>query len=850
MERPEKQIQYFSDESAGASATSTSISTSSFGLKGVDSSVVFLGVIPATSAGRDPEDCFDLLVIHKDGHARRLAPDLSEQKWCFLPSTISSGEHNVHAAFLVDFEDARKSLLRRRQDIIASILGADPGSTSTDTSSILLVITHPTQATSLRPNDVQVQLFSVPVADRTDAFSLRQTHQMTHLMTMKLPGLENQEDLSFQNPKWDFHSGSAGLSLSFGRGFITYDLSQYAPSISSRLVVGNEQFQSLIRISPRSVIGAGQSSIAIYDTQYQSIQANIMLKASDLVGVPKSADQKASIIFVAYFSKLRLAIGLCGNILFGLDVTSSNALQPTSLKRPRDGLLINAIGRGTGSTAEKQMDTIKEKKKLDALAESGDHAEFDRLMKSELGQPVKEEIHRQSSDLAPSYNMPSRDDFVDPEKIFYLLSKIFSFQWDDEAMREDQGDNTALSSQLFISMLPHDTFIWLLDTGRLSVDNIEIALRRSNRPQILPSLSGGALMLAVREFDPSLELLLLVLNSPVELSSDELTHALRIFLEVAHSTTLDSVWNLRDNPDGPDRALECLQSFSGRLTEAPTTLLTAPFSPLNLALAKLHTQPLRKVTQSLRSILSNSETISIIHHLRHALAMGGYTSRFTENLPFTSTNQKPDGENNAIKPPILALNTIIDLLTACVDAVGPMGWISATPTNSIQTPDNVVADMKSEISAALAGVEEASYLKGILREFIRCAGTGSETTSNQQQEAEKHHRKGIKHEKLNGADLLTFPTGTAMDIDGEDDDGNDMSNPPDGRILPLSLKMSHSQDHANANANTPSANDEGTIVSKTKVRKSTGEVLNRSNREIGYLKRKAVGKYSFERIIV
>src|SRR5690606_750425 len=182
------------------------------------------------------------------------------------PSVISA-EHEVLAAFLVDLDDAQKSLLRRRQDIVATVLGTDSGAALTVTStSILLLITHPTQSTSLRPGDVQVQLYSVPWIDRIDTFSSQQAHRMRHLMTMKLPVLKGKKHLGFRNPKWNFHSGSAGLSLSFERGFVNYDLSQYAPSVSSHLIVDDEHFDSLIRISPRSIIGANQSSIALYDT--------------------------------------------------------------------------------------------------------------------------------------------------------------------------------------------------------------------------------------------------------------------------------------------------------------------------------------------------------------------------------------------------------------------------------------------------------------------------------------------------------------------------------------------------------------------------------------------------------
>ena len=65
---------------------------------------------------------------------------------------------------------------------------------------------------------------------------------------------------------------------------------------------------------------------------------------------------------------------------------------------------------------------------------------------------------------------------------------------------------------------------------------------------------------------------------------------------------------------------------------------------------------------------------------------------------------------------------------------------------------------------------------------------------------------------------------------GEGEEGYDGD--ASGKMLPLSLK--------------PTSTD----VSRTKVKKSTGEVKARSSREIGYLHRKAVGKYSFERLVV
>jgi hypothetical protein len=138
--------------------------------------------------------------------------------------------------------------------------------------------------------------------------------------------------------------------------------------------------------------------------------------------------------------------------------------------------------------------------------------------------------------------------------------------------------------------------------------------------------------------------------------------------------------------------------------------------------------------------------------------------------------------------------------------------------------------MKSEVSAALAGVEEATYLKGILREYLSFAsqaatsakptdatnGTVSEATAAPESQL-------VRHEKLNGADLMVFT------LPGEGEDGYDGD--ASGKMLPLSLK--------------PTSGD----VSLSK-KKSTGETKARSSREIGYLRRKAVGQYSFEKLVV
>ena len=203
-------------------------------------------------------------------------------------------------------------------------------------------------------------------------------------------------------------------------------------------------------------------------------------------------------------------------------------------------------------------------------------------------------------------------------------------------------------------------------------------------------------------------------------------------------------------------------------------------------------------------------------------------SRFTENPPTPITLDQIT--------PTLSLQTISDLMGACVDAVGPSGWVSALPAlNGLGDDPNsaiaasremeLISDLKSEISAALAGVEEATYMKGVLNEYLRFADqvtrTDTPTEVDKDVMAQSHL---VRCEKVNGADLVVF----AHPGEGEDGYEGDLG----GKMLPLSLK--------------PISND----VSRTKVKKSTGESKSRSNREIGYLRRKAVGKYYFERLFV
>lgn len=803
VDRPGREIQAFVEEIGGTGSSAPVISSSSFSVSDSSSPTVFVGIVPIAPMEDDEQDSFDVLTVHQDGLVRRLTSDLKTQRWSVNHTEIAKlrSTHKVNSCFLVDFDDAKKYLFKRRQDLVAMALG-DLTDSGVDEPSVLVLVSHPTGSKQIALSDVQVQIFSVPSSAPSEGRILDESQKLRHLQTVTLPNIDELKTFDSSSLQWYFHPGSAGLNLSFEKGFVNIDLSQYAPTVTTRFILEDESFSSLMRTSPQSVIAAGKSIVALFDTQYQSIQRSIAVDS-----VP-SGGSTSRTMFVSYFAKLGVAVAIKGNALFAFDLSSSISSLNSTLKRPRDGLLIDAIGRGIGSPAF-QLDASSKKNRTEIMASLGLTSAEQVSKWEEFTQKVEKSAKSNDNaafdDAVLDYfgvgapkALPAAQHYVNPEMVLFLLSKIFSLR---EARSKDKLSATS-DSRLTIGIWPEMTCRWLIQLGHFCLSSVEIALRRVQKPHILPPLPTGSFTQAVIDSDRSLHHFIDVLQGSVLLNADELAYALKVLLTMARSHSM---------------VLEEATKYNAEAS------LQDIFIGFNTTLQKIHNQPFPTIVSSFRSALSRSELLSIVHHLRLCLATGGYTSRFTENPPSPFSPEQTT--------PSLSLNTIINLLNAAVDAIGPSGWITAAGIDDASTRDlDLIADMKSEISAALAGVEEATYLKGILREYLRFANSFTHSSATgktgdvAKQAASQETSSGlVRYEKLNGADLMVFGL-------PEGDEGYDID--ASGKMLPLSLKAPK------------------TDVSKTKVKKSTGEVKTRSSREIGYLRRKAAGKYSFERLLV
>lgn len=827
--KPEYQIKSFVEEiSNGSSAPAISSSTTT--ITDTRSPTAFLGIVPFNNED-DTTDPFDIIAVHEDGHVRRLSSDLKTQHWSIQHSEISkiSSTHAVHTCFLVDLEDARKVLFKRRQDLVALALGGS--NISDDEPSILLVLSHPKHESQIALEDITVQIFSVPA--KSSSHSSEESQRLRHLQTATMPSVDGLGKISSETSQWNFHSSSAGLQLSFDKGFVNVDLSQYTPSATSRFIL-DDKFSSVMRISPQCVIGASESLVAVYDTQYQSVQRSI--PTSDILpGTSSTTD--GPMFFVTYFAKLGMAVATKGSALIAFDLTSLHTSSAPSLKRSRDGLLIDAIGRGIGSSAA-QWDAASKKRqsenKTSLQLDSPDKVEkWNVFTKSVEEAAVSRDAAKFDEAVLEFFGVDSAAKlpvaYVNSEYSLFILSKLFSI----ENVKSTDAAASSPQSQLKVNLWPKVTCTWLIRIGHFTLDNVEIALRRISKPQVLQPLSTGSFVRALVDSDPSLKHINEVIrDSSVLASANELSFALKYFLAQVSSyfTALQETAKAISNNDASTPTEELTRRLGGEKTIVDTI-----FKGLNISLNKLHSHPLPSVIKSLRSNLSRSELLFMIDHLRLSLATGGFTSPFGENPPTAITPAQ-------IKPTV-SLNTISDLIGAAVDAVGPSGWISALPSvndlgensGAIENANReaeLITDLKSEVSATLGGIEESLYLKGILRELLRFTEATqalqkrapAEANAKVERDTTPGPTNPVRYEKLNGADLLVF-TQPEEGEDGYDADASD-------KMLPLSMKPASQK------------------VSKTKVKKSTGESKVRSSREIGYLNRKAAGKYSFERLLI
>jgi hypothetical protein len=788
--------------------------------------IIYMGAITSTWSSAAAENTSDLLVVKKDGEIQCYDGETLHEKWTSPPSALRRefstprGEFNVEFAHLTNAHTASQGILKGRQDVFA--LFPQEITQEGFNPEILVIVTKPKDST-----DRILHIVSLPRRSVVKQNGFK--HSVDSLLAVEILSSATTKTPTGNPTSFGIQVSAGILQILENEVLTTFDLSNTLPKVNSTLFCIGAQ--SFLRLSSTSIMVSSDRSVNVYNPKYQSKLATVELELGpngDSLKRKRDAFEATGenvtscCKFVTYFQKIGVAVAVSDNNLVAIQVEGQHDSRG---KLRAAGLLIDSIGRsvrdherpGRGGgdskkTLSHECSTLdaylpgsmggtkweKQKAGAETLFSEKNVVEFDALMISHLQgrTPMDNGSHRYAGKDKRLQAWESSPD-ADRRWVLFALSKIFT-------VSRTEADEYSL----YISFYPPNTFMWLATNGYMTVTNIESALR-SNGTSIL-SIAAGQLVNAIIEMDPDMDLLLAVLAKNY-LGAAELLHAIRKLMA--------SLGLLGENPSTKQGlltnggSLETVEDIEEQLTkleaEAEQDLELAEYQlgtgsgiradALSLALSKLYKCPNAAIIHGLQTTFTSQEIVGLVYLLRFELSRGSWITRYLELDQMEVVDADAEVPDNAI---IL----ISSLLNNCVDAVGAGGWLTGEARLVDGDPfeaEDLISSLKLEVSAALEGIEEAVYLKGLTSEMIRYGDGVQAALPKPASETQTEKR----------SKPIILP---AMD--------------QDIRTLPLGLKAEKQ-------------------ISRLKVA-AGGAVHKRTRRDIGHLKSQKVGKYSRERIII
>jgi hypothetical protein len=829
---PHFQITLFTDVFQGSASKCSTVSRE---LEGSEP-VVYIGNVTAAGFTGNNSNTPDLLLVKRSGEIQCLDGEKLEEKWTSPASAlvrdmaISVTDTIVEYAHLTNAYSASQGILKGRQDVFASFTqeitedGFNPD--------ILLIRSRSAGTPPVR----HIHIVALP---RRTSQSDGLKHSVESLLTAKLyspNGTYDQATFSVQV--------SAGIIQQLHRNVLTtYDMNGSLPKEISQLKIkGTESF---LRLSSTAVMASTRTSITVYNPKYQSVLASVPIGSS----TPKSSKRKLQELdqsetaaethhchLASYFPKLSTAVAIVDNDLIAVQVEG---------KSRATGLLIDSLGCSIRESA-RSLRNVNEPsvvglmtmesylpgsigttegpwkdltQTLNQAVSTGNTVQFDALMADKLGETWYDQATKSLVNGTPTASQKkamkeakkAAKEKLDPSEVdrrwvIYALSKIFSWS------TEDDGEY-----RLTIPFYPANVFMWLLKTGNMTVANIESALRNQIRQSDLESIPPGELVKSLIEIDPDMDLLFALISRNY-LGAGELLRAIRVLmesLEIFGESTNTKQGLLANGEDSHMENGDIEEEVEALEAEAEADLAMAEYQlgvgsgvrgeSLSLALSKLYTCPTNAIVYALQTTLTSQEIVSLIYLLRFEMARGAWTSRYLDE-------QQLEVIDNDAETPDNSIILISSLLSNCIDAIGAGGWLSGDARLVNGDPfeaEDLISSLKLEISAALEGIEEATYLKGLITEMVRYGE--SVQGASRPQKSGPETPAGKKQKTAHKPVLLP-------------------STNEDLALLPVGLKAEQ-------------------LISLLRVG-AGGEVTQRSARDIGQLKSRNVAAYSLERIIV
>ncbi|KAI9825919.1 MAG: hypothetical protein M1819_000438 [Sarea resinae] len=868
---------------------SESTTTATFNIPNSFSPVVHLDIIPSTenSAAHDlllVHERGEIQCLSGDLSQERWSR-LANSILSLEPSGQTDPNLRLDYACLTDSENSRQGLLRGREDVLAVL--SEGHAVDHHHIPILVLISHSAahqgdnlHILSLRPNSpLQLLCSRLPQSNTKNEFSNPEysLDPSSGTLYQLLDGQVNTIDLSGTLPRLAAEFRPHQIEFT---SFLRLSPSSILAASSSSVGVYDLKYRSL---QASFSISDGSDSAADKKRKHDNFESSTpiqLLTHISKLGVAVGLAGNELVGFQVSLSgsnggRRKQQTGLLVDSLHrGIQTDEAKKIQPSHDSFP--GFLGAYI---TGADAAEDDSWRKAKSDLDRYASRGDIRNFERVFADQLGierdgsqlkkwkdgKSVSSGVEKDKTmvngvgaespaDLSSEHLPDSKPlpDWkfnkdvtkrqksilkrpVDRQRALYALSKIFECtNGQDQDIQEDDGDeNTKSGSTLTIVFFPPNVAHWLLGTGLFSPPVLAEALHEAEPDSPLEILPEQFVDSIVR-FDPEMGFLVSLLSSPCYLGPAALVQAIRhVMRSLEFAENPRSKQLLLTNSDEEPLTNGDLDQAISREAALAVEDLDLALSTLDhgsairgqaltLALTKLHDLPPKTITKALRRGLSRPEIIALIHLLRIELASGGWTSRYLD-ADFTTAEDDDDDGDNASDHSVTLIGT---LLNSALDAIGAGGWLSGGDTaDAVPETEALVTFLKAEVSAALEGIEEATYLRGLLDGLLRY---GKSITQG-------GLKKAVSASSTTAAALAgPQPDAIASFVRSANNKPVTLALPTDeegaGKFLPLGLRAE-------------------AAISRTRVG-AGGEIIKRSARDVGREKSMRVGKYSFERIFV
>lgn len=667
-----------------------------------------------SNVGDDGENVQDasksgVLVFYSGGDVDCVNGDLTGVRW---EHTYAASEDDVeveHSA-VVDFETARKGLLKNREDVLALL---DPTTS--------LSISGPSHSAPL----ILCQALRIGTTRRVRIYALRNVSGET-LQSSRSP---LEEVLSFDLPHraqgseerahYEMHVASGMLYQRLRHRLTAYDLSATTPKISFELgKKGHPSIDSFIRLSAASVVAISHDRIAVYDTKFGSVLGSLSLSPQD-----------TPFVIVANFTDPGLCLALQGSNLVAIQLGELGDAKHAKSSGPS---LAEVLGKGKASadthmadistkSVKKQAKWDAWKAKVDALVEANDVEALEDFVAKDVVKVGKAIGHiaaltNGSSnasyelwDLPPHAYDPQH---LDAKRCTYILSKTFGWR------------SNSPTHQLELKINSKNLLRWFAMCGYLTADHIQQSLPIPPNTIDRPAIAAGDIMSAITQIDTNFILMCELITLDTHWDITELVQGLKLLMESFEERSPEENLTQKQIQDVPmtDEAqfqaeLQLAETQRNIAQEMLIGGVTIRSEAFRLLLTRLSGFPQKDMAKTMQTMWSQEDILFFIAILRLELIDGGWTRLYVdpEQEDYYTSGEGSSPQNESIR-------IIASLFSCAIDAIGLSGWLIGLSGDAERTY-NLVQSLKIELSAVLEGLFVDAQLGCCIEELGKTAGS-------------------------------------------------------------------------------------------------------------------------------